>query len=131
MKHTLYLTKSVKDFSPNKIELSKKFIQFCCDELGIDTDSKVFFTEKRGGHITTTASYNPDNHDIWIWIKNRHLCDILRSLAHEYRHMRQGLDNVLGPDSGKTDSIHEREANIFSGNIMRAFGKKYPELFDV
>ncbi len=88
-------------------------------------------TGERGGPITTTASYNPNNDVIWIYTKNRNMLgDILRSLSHEIRHFKQKLDGVLTETSGEDGSPHENEANAFSGYMIRTFGKKHREIYE-
>jgi len=129
-KHKLIITKSVDNVDGNKAKLVAEFIQFCCKQLAINHPCTVYLTGKRGGPITTTASYNPNNHEIWIYVKNRNmLADPLRSLAHELRHYKQGLDGVLIPTSGDDGSEHENEAHTFSGLMIRLFGKMHPEIF--
>lgn len=130
-KHKLIIKKSVDNIDEAKIELIKKFVIECCKELGIEAGCKVFLTGERGGPILTTASYNTENHEIWIYVKNRNmLADPLRSLAHEIRHYKQNLDGVLVETSGQDGSPHENEAHCFSGLMIRKFGKMYPAIFE-
>ena len=130
-KHRLIIKKSVDNLDENKINIIKEFIIFCCKELNIDKPCCVYLTGERGGPITTTASYNPENDHIWIYTKNRNmLADPLRSLAHEIRHFRQKLDGVLTDTSGEDGSEHENEANSFSGKMIRKFGKKHRGIYE-
>lgn len=130
-KHKLYITKSVDNLDESKIKLIAEFIKFCAKHLGIIQPCCVYLTGKRGGPIQTTASFNPNTNEIWIYVKNRNmLADPLRSLAHEIRHMKQNLDNVLNPDSGNDGAPHENEAHAFSGLMIRLFGKLHPEIFE-
>ncbi len=128
--HKLYITKSVDNIDENKTKLISEFIKFCCKNLGINQPITVHLTGKRGGPIQTTASYNPNNHEIWIYVNGRHICDICRSLAHEIRHLKQGLDGVLNDKSGENGSPHENEAHSFSGLMIRLFGQMHPYLYD-
>lgn len=129
-KHRLILTKSVDNIDSGKTNLIAEFIEFCAKNLGINKPCVVYLTGKRGGPITTTASFNPNNNDIWIYVKNRNmLADPLRSLAHEMRHWKQNLDGVLTETSGDDGSPHENEAHCFSGLMIRLFGKLHPEIF--
>lgn len=128
--HKLYITKSVDNITPQKAKIAAEFIKFCCKQLGISQPCKVYFTGKRGGPIITTASFNPNNNEIWIYTKGRHICDINRSTAHEIMHFKQNLQGVLNPDSGNDNSPHEQDAHIFSGYMIRLFGKLHPEIFE-
>ena len=75
--------------------------------------------------------YRIEDDEIYIYVKNRNmLADPLRSLAHEIRHFKQKLDNVLVPTSGDDGSPHEDEAHCFSGLMIRLFGKSHPEIFN-
>ena len=131
IKHKLIIKNSVDNMTPEKIELFKKFIIDCCKELKIEQTCTVYLTGERDGkHITTTASYNPENDEIWIYTKNRNMIgDAMRSTAHEIRHFRQKIDNELDEKSGETGSKQENEANSFSGIMIRLFGKKHPEIY--
>lgn len=129
--HKLYITKSVDNFDDNKVKLMSDFIKFCCKQLGINQPITVHLTGKRGGPIQTTASFNPNNNEIWIYVKNRNmLADPMRSLAHEIRHLKQNIDGVITPTSGNDGSEHENEAHSFSGLMIRLFGKMHPEIFE-
>lgn len=129
--HKLYITKSVDNFDDNKMKLMSDFIKFCCKQLGINQPITVHLTGKRGGPIQTTASFNPNNNEIWIYVKNRNmLADPMRSLAHEIRHLKQNIDGVIIPTSGDDGSPHENEAHSFSGLMIRLFGKIHPEIFE-
>ena len=131
VKHKIVVKKSVDNLDENKIKLIKEFIIDCCSELEIDKPCCVYFTGERGGPITTTASYNPNNDHIWIYTKNRNmLADPLRSLAHEIRHFKQKLDGVLVETSGEDGSPHENAANSFSGYMIRKFGKKNRGIYE-
>lgn len=130
-KNKLIIKKSVDNMTPAKIKLTTKFIAFCLKELGITEPCSVCLTGERGGPIKTTASFFPDDNEIWIYCKNRNMLgDILRSTAHEIRHLKQNLDGVITDESGKDGSQHENEANSFSGLMIRKFGKLHPEIYE-
>jgi hypothetical protein len=130
VKHKLIIKSSVDNIDENKKKLVMEFIIYCCKELNIDKTCTVYLTGERGGPITTTASYNPNNDEIWIYTKNRNmLADPLRSLAHEIRHFRQNIDGEIDDTSGEDGSQQENEAHEFSGLMIRKFGKKRPEIF--
>ena len=130
-KNKLVIKKSVDNMTPEKVRLTVKFIAFCLKHLGITEPCVVCFTGERGGPIKTTASFFPDNNEIWIYCKNRNMIgDILRSTAHEIRHLKQNIDGVITDKSGKDGSQHENEANSFSGLMIRKFGKLHPEIYE-
>lgn len=129
-KSKLIIKKSVDNMSPEKIAITKKFIAFCLKELKINVPCIVYLTGERGGPIKTTATFFPDTNEIWIYCKNRNMLgDVLRSTAHEIRHLKQNLDGVITDESGKDGSQHENEANSFSGLMIRKFGKIEPSIY--
>jgi len=66
---------------------------------------------------------------IHLGIENRHPLDVMRTLAHELTHFKQGRENRLTDTSGHTGSPIENEAHEVAGIIMRNFGKRYPHYF--
>jgi len=71
-----------------------------------------------------------DENRIYLAVEDRHPVDILRTLAHELVHYKQGVEHELNPDSGDTGSPQENEAHEVAGIIMRHFNKQHPEFFD-
>jgi hypothetical protein len=128
--HILIIKSGVDNLDEHKRDLIKKFIIFVSLELGITKECKIFLSDVRNKFLETTASYNPNNDNIWIYVKNRNMLgDILRSLGHELMHYKQKLRGELHEDSGKDGSPHENEANTFSGIMIRKFGRMFPEIY--
>jgi len=61
--------------------------------------------------IKTFGTFEPGTGKIWIYVGNRNMADILRTLAHELVHHKQKEDGRLQPNSGETGSEIENEAN--------------------
>ena len=82
---------------------------------------------KDGEFATTLKSYggfDPVNNDIFIYVTNRSIPDILRTLAHELVHLKQRQDGYIGGnEDGETGSDVENEANAGAGILLRDFGK--------
>jgi hypothetical protein len=130
LSHILVIKNGVDNFDDKKRDLVKKFIIFVSQNLSLTKDCKIYLSATRNKHLETTASYNPNNDDIWIYVKNRNMLgDVLRSLAHEMMHFKQKLRGELHKDSGKDGSPHENEANTFSGIMIRKFGRMFPEIY--
>lgn len=77
----------------------------------------------------TFGRFINDNMIIEVGIANRHILDILRTLAHELTHFKQFINHRIGPHSGNTGSPEENEAHAVAGVIMRFFNKKHPHYF--
>lgn len=75
------------------------------------------------------GGYNPSDKTINVMISNRHIQDLLRTLAHELVHYKQDLNNELDNNSGSDGSPQENQANAQAAVIMRKWGKQYPKLF--
>lgn len=130
IKHYLIIKKSVDNIDDNKRDIIKKFVIFCSENLKLTESCKIFLCAERNSNLETTASYNPNNDNIWIYVKNRNMLgDILRSLAHEMMHFKQRLRNELHAESGKDGSPHENEAHTFAGMMIRKFGRMFPEIY--
>jgi Zn-dependent peptidase ImmA (M78 family) len=72
----------------------------------------------------------PQNKTIRVVGANRNLADILRTLAHELTHYKQLIENRIKPNSGKTGSTEENEANAMAGELLREFGRANPVIFE-
>jgi len=73
--------------------------------------------------------FDPNANKIWVYVKNRNMADILRTLAHELVHHKQNLDGRIDYKSGETGSDIENEANAKAGILLRDFGKQNNEIY--
>jgi hypothetical protein len=114
-----------------KKAIIQKFLEFVIDNLGIDGQVNVTLTNQKDG-IRTTAVYNHAESSIKIYIKNRALVDILRSIAHEMVHHKQNQRGELknNPHAGDDGSPQENEANAKAGELIRIFGRQNPEIYE-
>ena len=129
-KHNLYLEDNIEQEHSKNLNDLKEFILFCCKEGGINEPTIVYLRGTRDEKLKTTASYNPNNHEVNIYCKGRHIVDIMRSLAHELMHMKQMIENRLYDNSGDDGSSEENEAHSFSGLMIRKFGKIEPKIYE-
>ena len=75
-------------------ELMKKFLLFVTDFLGLEQPCRVKLTRDRED-ITTSAYYNIEEYYACIYIQDRAIMDVMRSVAHELVHHHQ---NEKGED---------------------------------
>jgi len=110
-------------------EIIQNFLKFASRRIGLDslpniklhTDPKLAASRRSfGGYMGGRIELN---------VGNRHIMDVLRTLAHELVHYKQDTMGVLRSDSGEDGSEHENEANAKAAVIMRLWGKMNPELF--
>ena len=108
------------------------FVRFAAEDLELDSLPKFDFRfdTKRSVEHKSFGGYAPGAEHITITVKNRHINDVLRTLAHEMVHYKQDLNNELeDDDAGSTGSPQENEANARAAVILRNWGKKHPEYF--
>lgn len=108
-----------------KINIAMDFIKFCSNFLKVRKLPRIVFTNDHNWvmKLRTFGKYDPSQQFITVYIKNRNLADVLRTLAHELVHHRQQEENRLDANSGQTGSEIENEANYLAGQIMRDYGK--------
>ena len=108
------------------------FIRFAAEDLELNSLPKFdfVFDSKESMERKSFGGYMPGGEHITITVKNRHIMDVCRTLAHELVHYKQDLDNELeDDDAGTTGSPQENEANARAAVIMRNFGKAFPDMF--
>jgi len=103
-----------------------KFANFCKDKLKLPSMPNINFVDKLDG--TTFGQYDTSTNDISLQTRDRHILDIMRTLAHELVHHKQRCmhDKLDGSDG----SDHENQANATAGVILRNFGRKNPRLYE-
>ena len=109
-----------------------EFVKFVKNELGIKITPTIKLLNGRG-ELKTTAHYNYSSPEkiIKVNAKNRHIVDVMRSVAHEMVHHRQfeqgQLDGPKPPDIG---GDIEDEANSLAGQYIKLFSKKDSTIYD-
>ena len=114
-------------------EILHDFVRFAAEDLELKTLPKFdfVFDSKRSVQHKSFGGYQPGAEHITITVKNRHINDICRTLAHELVHFTQDLNKELDDDgAGSTGSPQENEANARAAVIMRNWGKQHPNYFD-
>tara|TARA_R110000796_G_scaffold61077_2_gene141361 strand:+ start:10485 stop:10853 length:369 start_codon:yes stop_codon:yes gene_type:complete len=111
-------------------DLMEKFILFVNDFLSIKKSCKVILTTDRKD-ITTSAYYNIEDYVACVYIKDRAIMDVMRSVAHELVHHHQNERGDLTglAEEGSDGSPIENEANAKAGEIIRVFGKQNPDIY--
>jgi Zn-dependent peptidase ImmA (M78 family) len=112
------------DFDHDKMATTKKFLNFCCDELNLTKKFHCYIVADREKYgIKTTAYYLDDGNKIAVYGKNRMLGDVLRSIAHELVHQLQHEeDRIEYPVQDEGGEI-EDEANAKAGVLVKKFIK--------
>ena len=130
MKVKELLTESLA--KPDTYKILLGFIRFAAKDLELNSLPKFdfVFDSKEAMERRSFGGYQPGNEHITITVKNRHIMDVCRTLAHELVHYSQDLNNELDDDeAGSTGSPQENDANARAAVIMRNFGKAFPDMF--
>jgi len=109
----------------------QEFIKWAGNVLKLDTIPEVEFSydtdEAQEGHHT--GRHTEGENSIWVYVANRNMVDIFRTVFHELVHVRQGELNMIKPGSSYPGSPIEAEADIMAGKYIKIFGKDHPEIF--
>lgn len=106
------------------------FTNFTKEFLGINDGVQVKLAFERTPDLKTTAYYNSTGFLV-VYVKNRAIIDVCRSIAHELVHHKQNLDGKLKDAviDGEDGSPIENEANAVAGIIIRKYGRLHPEIY--
>jgi Zn-dependent peptidase ImmA (M78 family) len=115
-----------------RIWLIEDFINFAADHLKIKTLPKITFIDDKSWVLDrhSFGEYNGLRKTIVMYIANRNLADILRTIGHELTHHKQNELDLLKAKSGMTGSSVENEANVVAGILMREFGKRNELIYE-
>lgn len=116
---------------PERNPLVQKFIDWCSRELKLKSKPEFEFSyntgEAQGGHHT--GRHVEGSNEVWVYVKDRNLVDILRTVAHELRHVQQSEQGKIKPGSSYPFSPIEQDADRWAGGIIKIFGKQHPEIY--
>lgn len=105
-------------------EAMPKFIKLCRHMLNLPRVPKIIFIndERDARYHHSFGRFDPYRNKIFVNTWKRHTMDILRTLAHELVHFKQGLKKGAHNLDGSTGSVDENQANAVAGTIMRQWG---------
>jgi hypothetical protein len=66
---------------------------------------------------------------IWVYVKNRNLVDILRTVFHELVHVRQDELGMIEPGDSYPGSPIEVMADMLAGKYIKIYGEKNHHIF--
>ena len=124
----------LEDAGSNDQNLVHEFIQHTAMELGIDPMPEIVLhtNPEWSTHNHSFGRYDPDTHTLNVSMPNRHVLDVLRTVAHELVHCSQNQQHgELPADAGETGSRWENDANARAGIFMRDWANTHPEHFEL
>ena len=107
------------------IDALRDFLPIAIAHLELDHIPKIKLVKSLDD--TTFGHFNSNEQVIYAVVANRNPVDILRTIAHEMTHYKQGQEHQLTNNSGETGSTVEDEANAEGGVIMREFNEQFPQ----
>jgi hypothetical protein len=118
-------------FQDHKEQL-RDFVAWCVDQLDIqDALPRIRFQDAKEDPDQHHTGYYNDNEDImWIYTGNRNMIDIMRTVAHELTHRKQGEQGRIDADQSYPGSPIEQEADAMAGYLMKLYGKMHPEIVE-
>jgi hypothetical protein len=111
----------------------KEFIKFAVKELKITRLPEgltLSYNTDTAKSRRSFGTFDPNDGKIWLYVKNRNMADVLRTLAHELVHRKQDEDGRIDYTSGNTGSEIENEANAQAGILLRKFGKNNENIYE-
>ena len=109
----------------------KSFIRWACGALKIDIKElpHIEFSadQKAAAQDHRTGYFDEHTKKMVVYVGNRNMIDILRTVAHELAHLKQNQLDLIkshGPGSGP-----ERSADQVAGYLMKLYGAKHPEIY--
>jgi hypothetical protein len=117
----------------NDEQILKDFIEFVVKELKIEHMPGIKLRrDPQWPEIHKTfGRYRNDDKTLEVAWGNRHIMDVLRTVAHELTHKHQHEREAVPADAGETGSRYENEANARAGVLMRDWARLHPEYFTV
>ena len=127
------VTLEAEPATPSDEEILRDFIDFCFKELKLKAMPIVKLRRDPEWSVRNrTFGRYIDDHDLLevAW-GQRHIMDILRTVAHELTHRHQHERETVPTDAGETGSPYENEANARAGILMRDYARLHPDYFAV
>lgn len=109
-----------------------RFYKSCVSKLKLENPPRLRLetTPDWSRENGSFGQYDPETNTLILATANRHVLDILRTMAHEMTHRQQDEKSPLPADAGATGSPYEDQANAMAGRIMRQWAEEQPEMFD-
>jgi hypothetical protein len=115
----------------DNLPIMQKFIDWTIDKINLENTPKFEWSydheEAQQGHHT--GRHTEGKNDVWVYVRNRNLVDIMRTVFHELVHCRQSELGMIQPGDSYPGSPIEMEADMMAGKYMKVFGKMHPEIF--
>lgn len=112
-------------------ERVKHFINWVYDKEHIKGPMpRIVFSDKKDSpDMHHTGWYRAHTNTMWVYTHERNLIDILRTIAHELTHRKQGSQGRIKGHSPPGSKL-ERQADAEAGYLMKLYGAEHPEIIE-
>ena len=109
----------------------QKFISWTIDKINLENPPEFEWSyDTKDAQLNHhTGRHTSGENKVWVYVKNRNLVDIMRTVFHELVHCRQGELDMIQPGDSYPGSPIEMEADMMAGKYIKVFGKMHPEIF--
>jgi hypothetical protein len=117
--------------TPQDEQKIKHFIEWSYKALNMQDPKPKFHFSRDTEQAQTdhrTGMHTEDG-SILIYIENRNLVDIMRTIFHELVHHRQDQLNMIKDGDSYPGSPIEAMADMMAGKYIKIYGKQHPEIF--
>ena len=116
----------------DKIRELKKIARWTTRKIGLLKPPKITFSSKKQTvYDRRTFGSTTSDGTIWLYVGERNLADIARTMVHELIHCRQFEIGTASDDMSERNRLKiEDEANAMAGRIMREYGKNHVEIYE-
>jgi hypothetical protein len=108
-----------------------KFCDWACETLYIKNKPEIELSmdteEAQNNHHT--GGHQMGSSKIWVYVNNRNLVDILRTVFHELVHVRQGELDMIKPGDSYPGSPIEAMADMLAGKYIKIYGERNHNIF--
>lgn len=115
----------------DELPIMQEFIHWAVDKINLETMPKFEWSyDTKDAQLNHhTGRHTEGKNDVWVYVKNRNLVDIMRTVFHELVHCRQSELGMIKPGDSYPGSPIEMEADMMAGKYLKVWGKMHPEIF--
>jgi hypothetical protein len=116
----------------DKIRELKKIARWTTRKIGLLKPPKITFSSKKQTvYDRRTFGSTTSAGTVWLYVGERNLADIARTMIHELIHCRQFEIGTASDGMSERNRLKiEDEANAMAGRIMREYGKNHVEIYE-
>ena len=126
--------KNKLDEAPEELDLHKEveqFTQWAAKKLNVQKIPKFDLSndtqDAQDNHHT--GSHHMGGDTVWVYVENRNLVDILRTVFHELVHVRQDELGMIEPGDSYPGSPIEAMADMLAGKYIKIYGEANHHIF--